>query len=401
MTRPDRTEREVARALAEASDTALTRAVALLDSLPVRDAAGRLLERVRPRLRRLRLPRPLTLTRLLFLPLAGAIVPPPAWRREPDRLPRTALQPLAGALREAGGAELLALETALAGHSFEAEEVVGELGRPLWALAARALPEATPPGWAEATGLGPGDHLAFARLCRGVWRHAGPLWEAMAEAEAGPPEELARAALAGPAGEAAPVLAACLATLMERAAMPARLAGVAANLAPGAKAIADRALDALIEASQPVLDASDPAGAAERAARLVSVLADLEAPGAGQAADRRERVQRLRVAADLACRAAFAEGLAGGLLGTAARLAECATDREVASLEDAARGLKRLEASGRRLGGDEAYDRALRAAEARLLALQGAEAGLTRMDRARLAEILLGRDAARAILDGR
>ena len=71
-------------AVAGGTPAQLERIVAMLDSLAERGEADRVLDAARARLRSLRPSRPLPLTRLLFVPLDGAIVPPGGWRPRPN-----------------------------------------------------------------------------------------------------------------------------------------------------------------------------------------------------------------------------------------------------------------------------------------------------------------------------
>ena len=73
--------RRLRRDLSMAADEQIARVVAMLDRLPDRGEADQVLDPLRPRLRTLKPPRPLTLARLLFMPLEGALVAPTAWRR--------------------------------------------------------------------------------------------------------------------------------------------------------------------------------------------------------------------------------------------------------------------------------------------------------------------------------
>jgi hypothetical protein len=61
------------------SDQALAKIVALVDRLSNSEMHERILGPSLPRLKRLRPPRPASLTRLLFLPLSGALVDPLQW----------------------------------------------------------------------------------------------------------------------------------------------------------------------------------------------------------------------------------------------------------------------------------------------------------------------------------
>ncbi|HET9019893.1 MAG TPA: hypothetical protein VFN46_09910, partial [Acetobacteraceae bacterium] len=130
---------------------------------------------------------------------------------------------------------------------------------------------------------------------------------------------------------------------------------------------------------------------ADRLRRAAVMLEDLQA--AADAAPRPGRQQQLREARqqlEAQCR----ERLAADA-GTLAAPARRAPDREdLLALEDTARALRRLDAVGRHLGEAAAYDRAISAAAGRL----AADAVLPRTARLRLAEILLGPDAALALV---
>lgn len=392
--------RRLVLALSDASDDALARVVAMVDALPERALAEGLLAPMRPRLRGLRPPRPLQVTRLLFLPLEGAIRPTPAWQPGGFHLPRSALRPLADQLRAAAPEAIAALEAEAAGHGFDEAERVGRLGRQLWSLAAEAMPDAAITDWTAATGLAAAHEPALRALCRGVWRHAGPIWDAAEAAPSGPPEALARTALAGPWAESPAVFAASLATLLRLARRPGVVAGAAAALGPGSREIAEQGLAESLEAARPPLEAADPAGSAVAVNRFADMLADLEGAPLCQAESWQERLATLRREADRACRASFALAIDTRLVTPARSLAEAASDAAVERIEATARELKRLEAAGRRLGGTGSYDGTLRALAAALLALRDAAtpAGLTPMDLARLGEILCGRNEAHRLL---
>jgi len=77
-----------------------------------------------------------------------------------------------------------------------------------------------------------------------------------------------------------------------------------------------------------------------------------------------------------------------------APLTEAAAQGEMESLEEAARGLRRLELAGRQLGGEEHYDRMLRTAARQI----GEDGPGSLVERARLVEILAGSEAALALL---
>lgn len=389
-------QRRLTHAVAAASDEALARVVAVFDRLADRREADRVLDAARPRLRRLRPPRPIALARLLFLPLDGAIADPRDWKRQDGRLPRSALPALAEAVRHAIGEEARAIDTDVEGHHFAELAVVGRAGLRLWRAAAGAR-LSPPQAWA-ATGLGAADFSHCAGLAAGVWRHADLLWSALLAAREGPPAPLVQAALAAAAQEDAPVVEAMIATMLLKAAKPGSVAAAAAAARVGPPDAAERMLDRWLDACRPELAAADPRGAAQIAEEFAEALEDLEAAPAMRRPERRQRVAELRREVGESCRAAFAEASAQTLIEPLARRAVPIDDRAMQALEAGARSLKRLEQAGRRLGGGTAYDAALRRITDAFQALS-ATPGTSRADLARLTEILAGPEAALRLLD--
>ncbi|WP_257715070.1 hypothetical protein [Roseomonas populi] len=391
-------------ALADATREQLARVVSLIDELPDRSGADRLLDRARPRLRELNLPRPLGLTRLLFMPLDPWIVRPAEWQPGGPAVPRSALQPLSAAVQAGLGLEAARIEAGCTGATAEDLDKVFSLGRDLWPAAAQALPESTPTGW-EAAGLPGREYPALRDRCAAAWRHAVASWPALQAAPYGPPEHLARQALEGAAAEGGAALDTVLRILVARASRPASLATLAVRLSPPGSAQAARAAQGAVdeylsrrEVERP--SSADRRGQARRAAEdalAVCVLAeDFEASGLLGVPARRERLQAIRRAADETCRDSFAALLSGELLGqlSAMRGAAVAETRAaVPALEGTARLLRRIESGGRRLGGAEAYDAALQSAAAEV-ARNGEGAGLSPVERLRLVEMLAGPEVA-------
>jgi hypothetical protein len=206
--------RHLIHALASASDMALAQVIEILDRLPDRSEADRLLDAARPRLKQIKPSRSLQFTRLLFLPLDGAISDNKDWQKGDARLPRSTLQPIADALRLAMGPEAERLAASFQGKFFHDTPIVDRAGRALWAAAARLAPVITPgPRW-ERTGLRPDDFAPLVQLAAGVWRHADPIWIAVQLAGWGPPDDAVRAALSPMADEDSPAFSMALATLM-------------------------------------------------------------------------------------------------------------------------------------------------------------------------------------------
>jgi len=390
--------RRLRHALAAAPDAVLAKVVAVFDGLSDRREADALLDAARPRLRRLRPPRPITFARLLFLPLDGVIVDARAWRRREGTLPRSAIPPLAAAVRDAIGAEAAAVEAASAGRSFADHAAIDAGGRRLWRAAARAAPAlALPPGWAEA-GLSAEDFRQAIALAGGVWRVADPLWAALAVATVGPPEDLARAALQAAAAEGPAILAAALATLLLKAARPGSVAAVAAGLPGAPPSLADRALAHWLEECRPEIPAAAPEAAARMAEAFLEAMDDLEATPLGRRPEHRQRIAALRREAAEACRGTFAEAAATAVLAPLAAAGGAPDDATIAAIESTARQLRRLERAGRALGAAPAFDAALRQVTDRLAALR-ATPGANPADAVRLVEILAGPEAALRLLD--
>ncbi|MBK1661957.1 hypothetical protein [Paracraurococcus ruber] len=393
--------RQLRQSVAGADDSTVLRLARMLDALPVRGEVDALLEPVRPRLAALGITRPLRLARLLFLPLDGAVVPARAWARGTPTLPRSAIPVLAAILLAdpEGAAVALAAE----GHSLADREVVAALGARVWHLAARVLPDAVPPDW-NRTGLTAADYAPILALCRPAWQAGPVIWDAVALADQGPPEQLAERALRAVAAAGPMPLAATLATLARRASAPGALAVVAAGVSPSLRGPAVQLLETILKAPPPEFGQLDPRRAADLALATARRLDDLEACPL-LAGDRQAAVRTYRRAADEACRAAFAEAAQAELAGPAARLAAApeVTEAEVAAMEQGARRLRALESAGRRIGGAAAYDRAIRDMVAQLRGLGqsgGGPGGLTRIDVLRSIEILAGSDAAEALLQG-
>ncbi|MFC0389093.1 hypothetical protein [Muricoccus vinaceus] len=388
-------------ALAEASPDQLSRVVSVIDALPDRAEADQVLERVRTRLRGRGLPRPLRFARLLFAPLDGLIVSAQAWRPGNVAVPRQAIPVLARVVRLALGEAGAEIEAECAGRRREDAAVVLALGRRLWPAAAGCLPEAPPQSWPE-TGLCRADYAPIRARCGAAWRHGPGLWLALQAGPEGPPHALAREALSGPVAEDALAAEVALRLLLAVAARPAGVAAAALELATDAGhsviQVVQRALDdtlaaAVIQAEAPVpADAGEQAtlAAAQAACTLVE---DLESSPLLRSPPRQEKLLALRRAADASCRASFSRLLSARLLEPIAspRAGEAAAMEET---EKAARALRRIEASGRRLGGAELYDAALRSAAEAVMAAAGQHSTLARVDALRLAEILVGSDAA-------
>lgn len=383
--------------LLSAADSRLRRVVAVVDALPARGAADALIAPLRPRLARLRPARPITLTRLLFAPVDPLIVAGATWAEGSPAVPRAALAVLGRDLGAALAAEAAGWVAEFAGRTMEDTVVVAAGGGWLWPRAAAVLPDrAPPPDWAAATSLPVAAHRAIMRPLAVLLAEGPALYRLPAlsgQAAVGEAERLLRQA--GAAGTAA--LAMMLALLLRRlprAQMLLQLAdGIAAGAQDGAPSSASaRALGFLLGDVRNALtsDAALP-HAAEQARRSARMLEDLHAATEGaQVPVRLLQVREARQHLAAQCRArliAGAEQLALPVQGPT-------EPADLAAMEETARALRRLDAVGRRLGDAEANDRALSGAAGRLVA----DPRLPQMARLRLAEILLGPDAALAMV---
>ncbi len=131
---------QLSAALASADDAKLCSVVAVIDRQPGHGALDCLIAPHRPRLARLKPPRPLTLERVLTLPLEPALVDQQGWVAGSYRIPRSHLPALHGAVREGLEPGLVrSMTETLEGKT--SLDVGAELaaGRRLWPAAAATL----------------------------------------------------------------------------------------------------------------------------------------------------------------------------------------------------------------------------------------------------------------------
>jgi len=387
--------RNLQRALLTTSDAQLARIVGVLDKLEDRGGADALIAPMRGRLAELRPARPLTVARLLADPIDPLLVPGPAWARGRLGVPRTALLPVATQVR----AELRGLvdevDAMIRGGRADDAVLVRRAGKLLWPAAAAVLDRIGPPAdWPEATGLGAAEYATIAYcmasvLSEAVWINA--TMRASAEGRGLDADEL-RAWLEAATSRHPEPSGALLAVVVARLPEAVVLIEPALSQPARSAAQAEPAIDFLLDR----LEASpqfnpDPTEAAVAVQCAVALLNGLEAPGPSQRPSRKPRTEQLRRQLDAQCRTRFAENLACQVL---APLAEAVAQDKMESLEEAARGLRRLEIAGRQLGGGEHYDHMLRAA-AQQITTDGSG---SLVERARLVEILAGSDAALTLL---
>ena len=392
--------RAVRRQLTAADGCKIAQVVAMVDALPARGQADALIAALRPRLAGMHLPRPLGFTRLLFTPLDPVLLPGHAWRRGSPALPRTALAPL-GAIVRAGMAEAAAgLSERLARRTASEGAVVLAEGRMLWPAGAAILADAPmPPDWQAQSGLAEAD---FGPVCAAVGTALAHAVALVAPAEGDSARiaaSLSKAARAPATADAVLAVFAALALTRLQGA-EARLDAIENQADPAARPAIRRAraqgmafvLDRLASPAGMAGDVVQAAECVQRDAALLEELTGRAQPG------QRSQLHQVRVAMDERCRARFQAAVDADLAADAPDGPDGThSDEGVLALERAARALHRFEQAARRIGGGEFYDRALRDAAARIAA---PDAGaLHRMDRARLVELLLGPDAAMAMLE--
>lgn len=414
--------RSVQADLRAASDAKLAEVIAMVDALPQRGEADRLVAPLRPRLATLRPARPLRFARLLFLPVDGALVDTPRWRVDTPTLPRGAIQPLADALRAALGNAGRDIAVMIAGQTTASRETILRAGTILWPLAARILPTLPKPAdWSQsglpdamfgpicamlAAMLRPADKVAMLRdeLARGMRLDEERLGEILRDT-----------ATQGPAAWQA-VTSLLMLQLPEPAILLRAMAAATRGGDPALRVAGEQAADAILRRLDSVAEAggllraepgTDAADAAlTELARVGDLLTQLEEGGAGP--ERRQLIGQVRASVGKACqdwmasqlhdvlqpalRAGLGAGLAAGSGGD-----EGEADAAMDALEQAARGLRAVETTGRRFGGAEHYDRMLRAAGDEL-ARMSTGPGFSPADRARMMELLVGPDAALELL---
>jgi len=228
-----------------------------------------------------------------------------------------------------------------------------------------------------------------------VLAHAPVILE---QAEADPPETQAITAMLQHAAQAAPgALGVLIGVLLNAApglAAPV-LAATTAHSAPidaASRAATERAVEAVLDQIDPdrLVAAEDPAGLAplRQTVAMLDRLADLSIDRPA----RNARIAETRVRIDAACRARFDRVLQAEMVDRL-DMGPQASAEDVARLENAARNLRGFEQVARRVNGSDHYDRMLRRTAARL-APQERDDPVTRVDRLRLAEILLGPEVA-------
>lgn len=390
---------DVRHSLASARDEQLARVVAMVDAMPQRDAADALIAPLRPRLAQLRPCRPMTFTRLMFLPLDPIIVPGPRWRRGMVEVPRTALARLADHVQHQLGAPALARVASELTRG--GDGAAARAGAVLWPASAAVIElSSAPSDWTAVTGIPLEDYGPIARTIAAVLRRAILVDAACSTLGHAAAADHALGELLAGLADTPDALAALLPILLERHAQPDQVLNAvrASGLLDTRHSAADAAARSTIEAADTALtqfEAAELPAASVQLSRIASLLAGLDQLRPTGA--RQGEAAQIRRRADEACRELLSRAVAQDLLEPLAGASAALTDEEMGGLEAVARDVRRLEGIGRQLGNPASYGALLHRAMAGL-AGNGSAASLPPADRVRLVELLGGPDAAWAML---
>lgn len=391
--------RALNRHLVSAQDAKILKVVAMVDALPHRGEADSLIEPLRARLAQLRPGRPLAVGRLLFMPLDPVLVAAPQWQRGALTVPRTVVPCLIRQVTAMDPALMAEIGAQVAGGRTDDLPLILRAGPRLWARAAELLTDSRPPAdWVDATGLQLADHAALRRMVVSVLRQAPAIAR---QVPRNPPNRVAIGELLTEAAAEPETLGVLISVMMQwipsAAAMILSITSAHASPTglPGRTAT-ERAVEHVLDTieADPVV-APDGAPGLDKLRRTVAMLDELSDGSADRPA-RSARIAATRARIDTTCRSHFETSLQARVLAPlAAPLPQQAEASE--ALEDAARDLRRFEQVARRINNSDAYDRMLRSTGPLLSPRPGDDAQ-SRVDRLRLAEILLGPEQALQML---
>ena len=391
--------RDIGELLVSMKDAKLIKIVSVVDQLSHPQLRSHILGPSLPRLKQLRPPRPASLKRLLFLPLAGALTDPLLWRREEGRIPRSAIGPLMEALDASIKQQTDGLARRMRGAKLEDPKLVDEAGRELWRMAAEASPGLKPGiSWPHA-GLNEQDFSAIVSLAGGLWRHAGPLWDCMQLISSDCPPEILHAALAGPANEGEHVLVAALETLLYRATRPSVFASLLRDKHWRNAGAVEGVLNRWVGSTLEELTEEDFDTAAILAEGVHAVLEALEdVPRAASRVNAQVLVAHRRKL-DEFCRMTYREIVTVHVTQGLVELKPAAVDA-LNEIEAMARIARKLEDIGRRVGSPQSYLSIQQDFRGSIEKLQREDTpeGLSATELARIEEILIGQEEAELFL---
>ncbi|HUB10656.1 MAG TPA: hypothetical protein VMB34_01760 [Acetobacteraceae bacterium] len=398
--------------LARVDDEKIPRLLEIVDAVQRRGASDELIAPFRTRMAQLRPARPLRFTRLLFLPLNPLIVPSAAWEAKAPSIPRSALGPMAEAVRAGMGTRAATVDEMIAGRTTHDHRLVAEAGPLLWTGAAETLPQAAAPAlWAETTRLPVGLFGAIAGNAAAAFSQVLALQTWRAEAETG--SALRTSAMQNMLlevhrlrPEALSVVQALVLARLPQAAGALRraIAEIGGSVAVEMRTAMETAAANLVErleapsGIETAILATHLQDAGAEVRRLVRLMACVAADDANAAW--RRRLSGMRQRLDASCRVRFTLGLQADFL----RILEDPATQPDASLlrrlEEGARGLRELADEATRVGSPTLYTGLLRDTTEAIKAV-GVNRDFTMADKVRLVEILAGPDEAWSLLEDR
>lgn len=432
MSSDDHIRREVERSLRQASDRQLVRVMGFIDRLPSRRIVEDIVERVRGRLAQVRPSRPLTFSRVLFLPLQDLLADPAQAAGNPWLVPRPMLGVVAALVRRGLPEPLAKSLTAVPpDRTMDDGDAVAGMGEVLWPAAAAALRGfllhgGDPvPGWQE----------SYRNRLDGVvqiYESALDITALLAQLPSRPmgmltgeQETVALALLYSMRHVSDTVFRYCTTMLMRRTTEPSQIFRIMLDTDLDLPAdqrdrmLAEAALECLNEIDGMnedvgALAAHSVQTAADTTVRLVSLIESLEnAPAAVKLDTKTLSATKARASKTIV--RTFESTLGGEMRRTVSDLASRSdtTDDEVAAAEAVARSTRKIEMAGERLGLarhlEGVLEREFGAYRTLLLAKvrqsrggaagRGGGTGVSAvMDELRLIEILFGADAAMTII---
>ncbi|NBS42428.1 MAG: hypothetical protein EBT34_01595, partial [Acetobacteraceae bacterium] len=312
---------------------------------------------------------------------------------------RNAIGPMVQSLKFVIGTSIDSLASALRNGNLEDQNLIENVGRSLWRLAAEAIPKMRHDEAWSSNGLSASDFDGIISLAGGLWRHAAPLWEGMRHIGGDCPPEILNTALAGPAQEGRLAFAAAIDALLQRASRPSVLLGLAKEFPTQLVNIIEDTLNNWVGATLPILNEEDFEAGARLALEISSVINALENhPRVPGRIDAKLLIAHRRILDDF-CRSTYREIVSIHINEALTQLQEDDTET-VEDIESMARIARSLEEAGRRFSAPQSYlavQEEFRTRIERLLNQQDNPL-LSGQEIARIEEILLGRETAERLL---
>ncbi len=382
--------RALRHALVDATPSKVAAVLDIVDALPERGDADKLIEPLRPLLRSMQPDRPLSMQRLMFLPLDPVIVAPRGWQRGNASLPRSALTPLANsAVRAMGGqaediraaigpARLSDLPRLAGPATMLWEAVAGHFADPALASALAGDGIAR-----DVSGLSADELAAMGHAIAPMLRLGLRLLDAT-------DARLPAALLSSAAGVGTLSWEMALALLLERLDDRAGVLAAARQVAslPAHHRALDCAQTAVLDRLHTRVAELRTAPSSLAAAELERAVAIIGALGEAGPAGRQATIELSTEFAAIA-RARLSGALAEEVLKPIHRMNPTDSAGFVA-LEEVVRDIRRIDFAGRSLASGAAHDAALSAAAGAV----AAQEDMPEVARARLIELMLGPDEA-------